>query len=262
MYLELLDDPYWRVSALEAVTAWMQDEPARVELVLLGKEPVDCLTKCFVQSSSQSYERILDPFLKIMRLSPALTNAFVSPTFLARLAESLERQTKAGITLNLLRITRLLLESHPQRVVLVPRYKLDTIVKRLARQNDPVLVRELAQQVYSVLVAGTLPAPLPSAVDPLKRKISAVRRKSSDAGVGQPLLGLGHGYSNSFAGQGHPAARRTHARTASDEIRRSVLGPPLHENGTSMSDPRDEGRGTSSLDGVHRPRSAIPRSVK
>lgn len=286
MYLDLLDDPYWRVSALEAITAWMQDEPARVELVLLGKEPVNCLTKCFVQSSSQSYERILDPFLKIMRHSPALTSALVSPTFLARLAETLERQTKAGITLNLLRITRLVLESHPQRTTLVPRYKFDTIVKRLARQNDPVLVRELAQQVYPILVAGTLPAPLPSAVEPVKRKISAVRRKSSDAGAGagsgSPILshshshGLGHSYSHSHSHShshslahstaGQPTARRlAHSRTASDEIRRSVLGPPLHENGTSMSDPdigRGLGMGTStSADGIRRTKSAIPRNI-
>lgn len=264
VYLELLDDPYWRVSAFEAVTAWMQDEPARVELVLLGKGPVDCLTKCFVHSTSQAYERILDPFLKMMRLSPALTNAFVSPPFLSRLAEALERQTKAGITLNLLRITRLVLESHPQRLVLVPRYRFDSIVKRLARQNDPVLVRELAQQVYPVLVAGTLPASgLPSAVE---RKLST-RRKSSDAAAGHSIPhSHGHVYSNSFAGgQGLPTARRTHTRTASDEIRRSVLGPPLHENGTIMSvlsDPA-EGRSTSSsADGARRPKSAIPRNVK
>ncbi len=244
MYLDLLDDPYWRVSALEALTAWMQDEPARVEGELLGKESIDCLTKCFVHSSSQSYERILDPFLKIMRLSPPLTSAFVSPPFLTRLAESLERQTKAGISLNLLRITRLALESHPQRLVLVPRYRFDRIVKRLAQQNDPVLVRELAQQVYPVLVAGTLPAPSSSAMGDGKRKIAAVRRKSSDM---SPPLGY-HGFSSS--GQGIPSRRVGHTRTASDEIRRSVLGPPL-ENGEDRA--ASDGR---------RPKSGIPRNVK
>ncbi|BEI80759.1 hypothetical protein CcaverHIS002_0112880 [Cutaneotrichosporon cavernicola] len=245
MYLDLLDDPYWRVSALEALTAWMQDEPARVEGELLSKESVDCLTKCFVQSSSQSYERILEPFLKIMRLSPPLTNAFVSPTFLTRLAETLERQTKAGITLNLLRITRLALESHPQRLALVPRYRFDRIIKRLALQNDPVLVRELAQQVYPVLVGGTLPAPSSSAMGEGKRKITAVRRKSTDM---SPPLGY-HGFSNS--GQGIPPRRvGAHARTASDEIRRSVLGPPI-ENGEERA----------SSDG-RRPKSGIPRNVK
>lgn len=61
MYLELLNDDYWRTNALESVLAWMQDETARVEDVLLEKDSTDSLCKCFVQSSTVAFENILDP---------------------------------------------------------------------------------------------------------------------------------------------------------------------------------------------------------
>lgn len=170
VYLGLLDDPYWRVSSLEAITAWMHDDPARVEDELLEVQSIDSLSKCFVQSSSQSYERILDPFLKILRLSPAISVAIISSPFLKRLADTLERQTKAMITLNLVRLVRLVLESHPDRTVLVPKYKFDGILTKLAQQNDSVLVRELAKETYPVLMAGIAPSPV-------KRKASVVRRR-------------------------------------------------------------------------------------
>jgi hypothetical protein len=77
VYLDLLGDPYWRVSALDAILAWsvamclttglwltvcrLQDETARVEDVLLGKSAADNLVQCFVLASGVSFEGILDP---------------------------------------------------------------------------------------------------------------------------------------------------------------------------------------------------------
>lgn len=75
VYLDLLEDPYWRVSALDAILAWsvalpvlrlklitrMSDETARVEDVLLEKNASESLVKSFVHASGVSFEGILDP---------------------------------------------------------------------------------------------------------------------------------------------------------------------------------------------------------
>nr|ODO01011.1 STE/STE11/CDC15 protein kinase [Cryptococcus depauperatus CBS 7855] len=154
LYLNLLEDPYWRVSALDAILAWMQDETARVEDGLLETSASDCLIKCFVQASGISFEGILDPFLKILRLSISLTSSISAPPFFSRLSESLERSTKAVIKLNLLRLTKIVCESHPDRATLIERFGLVPIIERLSRQDGAVLVRELAKEVLPGLLFG------------------------------------------------------------------------------------------------------------
>nr|KIR86181.1 STE/STE11/CDC15 protein kinase [Cryptococcus tetragattii IND107] len=154
LYLDLLEDPYWRVSALDAISAWMQDETARVEDDLLEKFASDSLVRCFVQASGVSFEGILDPLLKILRLSTSLTSSLSHPPFFSRLSESLERSTKAVIKLNLLRLTKVVCECHPDKATLVERFGLAEIVERLSRQDGAVLVRELAKEILPGLLFG------------------------------------------------------------------------------------------------------------
>ncbi|KAK8858460.1 hypothetical protein IAR55_002687 [Kwoniella newhampshirensis] len=154
LYLDLLEDPYWRVSALDAILAWMQDETARVEDVLLEKSSSDNLVRCFVQASGVSFEGILDPFLKILRLSTSLTSCLSHPPFFHRLADTLDRSTKAVVKLNLLRLTKVVCETHPDRESLVARFGLVEIVERLSRQDGAILVRELAKEVLPGLLFG------------------------------------------------------------------------------------------------------------
>ncbi|KAL1412966.1 Protein kinase of the Mitotic Exit Network [Vanrija albida] len=189
LYLDLLDDPYWRVSALEAILNWMQDETARVEDILLQHRSTDSLAKCFVQSSGVSFESILDPFLKILRMSSPLTSAISTTPCLRRLADALERPAKAVTKLNLLRITRAVCESHPDRQTLVSRFSLASIVDKLAKQDDAVLVRELAKEIYPSLLFGGDPAP-PGDSPKGKRVISALRRTSSESGSVTPQAAL------------------------------------------------------------------------
>jgi hypothetical protein len=172
----------------------MADEPARVEDVLLEKESTDSLTKCFVQASSGSFERILDSYLKLFRLSVPVSLAIASTQFLRRLSESLEKQALAGVKLNLLRITRVVFENHPEREAVVARYGLDNTLDKLSKQDSAVLVRELAKEVYQSLVFGFQePTPataastsvphasvLAQSTVPTKRVLS-VRRVSGDS---------------------------------------------------------------------------------
>lgn len=165
-----------------------------MEDALLKKDAVDCLTKCFVQTSNKSFERILDPYLKLLRFSTPLSVAVASSPFLRRLADALERQGLAGVKLNLLRITKVVLEHHPDREIMVTRFSIDNIVEKLKQEDSPVLVRELAKEIYPVVVSG-YQAPPPTAqfttaaftsslAPPAKRVVSVIRRVSGDSGSG------------------------------------------------------------------------------
>src|SRR6266481_4782652 len=82
MYLKLLLDPYFQVSALEAILAWrdyfmlctgdnpnilhrLQDKTARVEDTLAQPVSIQALLKCFVPARANSFENLLNQFLKI-----------------------------------------------------------------------------------------------------------------------------------------------------------------------------------------------------
>ena len=67
------------------------------------------------------------------------------------------------IKLNLLRLTRVVCDNHPDRATLVPRFDLAKIVDRLVHQDDAVLVRQLAKEIYPTLIFGT-PTEHPSSV--------------------------------------------------------------------------------------------------
>lgn len=161
MYFKLLDDPYFQVSALESVLSWLQDETARVEDELLKPEAIDALLKCFVTAKANSFENLLDPFLKITRLSTPVTIAMTkSSAFFKRIIDRLGQNGKAVVRLNLLRILRGVCEVHPNRVMLVERYGLLGVVEKLSRGggDGAVLVRELAREIVPALKPALKPA--------------------------------------------------------------------------------------------------------
>lgn len=161
MYFKLLDDPYFQVSALESVLSWLQDETARVEDELLKPEAIDALLKCFVTAKANSFENLLDPFLKITRLSTPVTIAMTrSSAFFKRIIDRLGQNSRAVVRLNLLRILRGVCEVHPNRAMLVERYGLLGVVEKLSRGggDGAVLVRELAREIVPALKPALKPA--------------------------------------------------------------------------------------------------------
>jgi hypothetical protein len=165
MYLQLLGDPYFQVSGLESILSWLQDETARVEDELLKHaEAIDALTKCFVNSKANSFENLLDPFLKMIRLSTPLTLAISkSPAFFKRIVDRLQggMKAKAVVRLNLLRILRGVCDVHPNKAMLVERYGLLSVVERLSRDGGDggaVLVRELAREIVPALKPALRPS--------------------------------------------------------------------------------------------------------
>ncbi|KAF8957280.1 hypothetical protein BDZ97DRAFT_1924766 [Flammula alnicola] len=161
MYVKLLDDPYFQISALESILSWLQDETARVEDELLKQDSIDSLLKCFVSSKANSFENLLDPFLKITRLSTPVTIAMTkSSAFFKRIIDRLGQNSKAVVRLNLLRILRGVCDVHPNRAMLVERYGLLGVVEKLSRGggDGAVLVRELAREIVPALKPALKPA--------------------------------------------------------------------------------------------------------
>ncbi|KAK7025317.1 Protein kinase of the Mitotic Exit Network [Paramarasmius palmivorus] len=124
-YLKLLEDPYFQVSAMELIISWLQDETAQVEDVLIEPDSISALLDCFVTAKANSFENLLDLFLKITRLSTPITIALTkSPLFFKRIVDRLSHNTKAVVRLNLLRILKTVCEVHPNRTMFMEKYDL------------------------------------------------------------------------------------------------------------------------------------------
>ncbi|PPQ99462.1 hypothetical protein CVT26_014278 [Gymnopilus dilepis] len=212
MYVKLLDDPYFQVSALEAILSWLSDETARVEDELLKPNSIESLLRCFVSSKANSFENLLDPFLKIIRISTPVTIAITkSSAFFKRIIDRLGQNSKAVVRLNLLRILRSVCDVHPNRAMLVERYGLLGVVEKLSRGggDGAVLVRELAREIVPALKPALKPAAsgrmkpggsvpsvdLTSSQSQLKSSISGLapkrmRRAASEA-ITSPTMPLG-----------------------------------------------------------------------
>ncbi|KAG5646503.1 hypothetical protein DXG03_003268 [Asterophora parasitica] len=219
MYLKLLEDPYFQVSALESILSWLQDETARVEDELTKPEAVDALLHCFVTAKANSFENLLDPFLKMTRLSTPITISMTkSSAFFKRIIDRLGNNSKAVVRLNLLRVLRTVCEVHPNRAMLVERYGLLGVVERLSRGggDGAVLVRELAREIVPTLKPGLKPA-----VGKVKGNVDTpgrsgglapkrMRRTASEASAtplrrtsgGDPGVGSGNSGSGGSSGNG------------------------------------------------------------
>jgi len=153
IYLGLLSDPYFQISALEAIVQWLQDDTARVENVLTEPWSLDRLVECFTSSKTNSFENILEPLIKIIRLCPIpIGIGCAREEFFTRLVDRLTHtKHKPVVRLNLLRILRAICDVHPDKAILVRRFGLYDVVEKLSQSDNAVLVRELARDILPIL---------------------------------------------------------------------------------------------------------------
>lgn len=135
----------------------LQDETARIEDELSKPEALEALLRCFVSAKANSFENLLDPFLKICRLSTTITIGIAKSQFFKRLIDKLGH-SKAVVRLNLLRILRTVCDAHPNRAILVERFGIYDIVVKLSKEDGAVLVRELAREIVPALAPALKPA--------------------------------------------------------------------------------------------------------
>jgi hypothetical protein len=174
----------------------LQEETSRVEDVLSEISAIDRLLACFVSAKANSFENLLDPFLKICRLSTTVVLAIPgNHSFFTKLAERLTHP-KAVVRLNLLRILRTICDTNPERMLIVERYGFHEIVRRLSQKDAAVLVRELAREILPFLVRTsntTVEASADSISPSTSRSIGGIRRKltrrsASEASTIDPTL--------------------------------------------------------------------------
>ncbi|PWY97167.1 hypothetical protein BCV70DRAFT_71012 [Testicularia cyperi] len=179
-YLKLLEDPYWQVSALESILVWLQDETARVEEVLLQSSSIESLVCVFATSKANSFENLLEPLLKVCRLSSGVIASLSrNAIFVKKLMERLAHP-KAVVRLNLLRLTKMICDlAIVERSTNVDHSKIYELVEKLSKQDGAVLVRELARDILAQRHA--------------ERETRTVRRTMSETHVGADARGSGTG---------------------------------------------------------------------
>ncbi|KAJ5193895.1 Armadillo-like helical [Penicillium cf. griseofulvum] len=152
-YISLLLDPYWQVTALDAIFTWLQEETAKVEEHLLDgifesdtfEGPITftgAIAECLKLSKANAFENTLEPLQKLLRLSPQVASTFARPDIFQRLRQKLHH-TKAAVRLNLLRIIASICDSNEEQGGLLATYGLLDAIRNM--ENDPaVLVRDMA----------------------------------------------------------------------------------------------------------------------
>jgi len=144
---------------------------------LAKPKPLDALLKCFVSAKAGSFENLLDPFLKICRLSTLIAIGIAKAQFFKRITEKLGN-SKAVVKLNLLRILRTVCDVHPNRALLVERYGIHETVASLRRNDGAVLVRELAKEIEPSLAPALKPS-FKAGIDTPKSTIAPKKRVSA-----------------------------------------------------------------------------------
>ncbi|CAG8359351.1 unnamed protein product [Penicillium salamii] len=146
-YISLLEDPYWQVTALDAIHTWLQEETAKVEEHLLegifgDKTFTDAVVECLELSKANAFENTLEPLQKLLRLSPHVASTFVRADLFTRLRQKLHH-SKAAVRLNLLRIIASICDSHEEGGGLLATFGLFDSIRNM--ENDPaILVRDMA----------------------------------------------------------------------------------------------------------------------
>ncbi|KAL2129601.1 hypothetical protein VTI74DRAFT_7535 [Chaetomium olivicolor] len=165
-YVSLLADQYWQVTALDAIFVWLQEETAKVESHLLDGSFTPAIVSCFNPTKANAFDpNLLEPLLKVLRLSPAVAAALAKAEMYAGIAQKLNHK-KAVVRLNLLRLVRNIMDGCEANNLSMSalstsgtgrqlRILFDDI-QTLADKDPAVLVRNLASELIRSHIDGEL----------------------------------------------------------------------------------------------------------
>lgn len=151
-----MTDQYWQVTALDAILVWFQEETANVENHLTDSNFTRAIVSCFSTNRLNAFDsNLLEPLLKLLRLSPSIAASLAKPEMFAGIAQRLGHK-KPVVRLNLLRLVRIIMDAcepglgggdgsrtlNSRQV----RSLMDTI-QTLAETDSAVLVRNLAAEL-------------------------------------------------------------------------------------------------------------------
>ncbi|CAM1500562.1 Fc.00g097240.m01.CDS01 [Cosmosporella sp. VM-42] len=190
-FVSLLTDQYWQVTALDAILVWLQEETANVESHLVEGRFTRSIVSCFNTNKLNAFDsNLLEPLLKLLRLSPSVAASLAKPEMFAGIAQRLGHK-KAVVRLNLLRLVRNIMDACEPGIgngdgtrslnSSQVRSLMDAI-QMLAEKDSAVLVRNLASELVrsniesSDLVHEVVPS---SVVSQTSSRRSGSRRNTS-----------------------------------------------------------------------------------
>jgi hypothetical protein len=138
----------WPSTALESLAAWMADETAEIEAVLV--ENIGMLVTAFTLAQAVSYVAMLEPLYKLTTLSPRLSRDLAnSSVFINSLLEKGKlHHPDALVRLNVVRLLATLVNTIATPSSLSGLYPtLLPSISDLARHDASVLVQELASNL-------------------------------------------------------------------------------------------------------------------
>ncbi len=256
----------------------LQEETAKVESHLLEAQFTDAIVSCFNTAKINAFDsNLLEPLLKVLRLSPSVSASLAKPEMYTGIAQKLGHK-KAVVRLNLLRLVRNILDTgETDRGGLSPssgrtelRDLLDQI-QSLADEDSAVLVRNLASELArSHIHTGTDVVPLSGGGPPStssSRSRSGPRRTSSytppdlRSSASAPPLTPTHGHrptqSSAFIEVASTPKRTAVALT---HERDAAIHRPRSRDGAGSSLPRRvSGEAGATTNGATAPKSRLPR---
>jgi len=177
-YIGLLSDPYWQVTALDAIHVWLQEETGRVEERLLNESFPAALVKCFTTSKANAFENLLEPLQKLLRLSLPIASAVSCQDLFQRILQKLTHN-KAFVRLNLLKILVTICDATGRKEIIMRDYNLHSMIHKLADRDQAVLVRNLAGEL--------LKSPEQRSLSSTSRQVARRTQSLSSAG---PVAGM------------------------------------------------------------------------
>lgn len=202
-YVSLLADQYWQVTALDAIFVWLEKETAKVEHHLLDGNFTTAITSCFNTNKANAFDaNLLEPLLKLVRLSPSVAASLAKAEMYAGIAQKLSHK-KAVVRLNLLRLVRSIMDGCEANNTPMATLATSTAgralrvlfddIQILADKDPAVLVRNLASEIVrshididlqhdaaalSGLNMGAGPSAIANPLNPLNNLNSGPRSRS------------------------------------------------------------------------------------
>lgn len=147
-YVSLLSDPYWQVTALDAIFTWLQEETSKVEDHLLDSQKfTTAIIAALASSKSTSFENLLEPLQKLLRLSPALAASMAQSQQLWETIGQKLNHNKPAIRLNLLRIIGSICDASPDGISMLDQCGLYDAIEQLRSSDPAILVRSMAGEM-------------------------------------------------------------------------------------------------------------------
>jgi len=154
-YLDLLEEEYWQVNAVDSLAVWLADETKRVEEIMVQPTQIAKVISAFESAKHASFVGVVEALLRVIQASVVINKALsTSSTFVPKLLDRLQHPN-AQVRVSLLKSLTSLYEYHPNPKKMIAEYQLFPIVKRLT-EDKTILVKNLASKLLVAFNANTV----------------------------------------------------------------------------------------------------------